>query len=179
VVTGGLLVGYSARAPQKHQRSWARDLTNRRPVGAQFPASPRDRGLPPRMSGTLPQGLRMDFLQKLDRAIALAPEQRARIERIIAEGQERNKQLWNRVLPEMRRVVQATLERIREVLDPEQVKRFEELMRQRPQRKGDEPMVQPDRRLRDQPRRGLPPRERPLPETSPQPRSPSDAPPNS
>jgi Spy/CpxP family protein refolding chaperone len=119
-------------------------------------------------------GLRMDFLQKLNREIQLTDEQRERIEEIIKEGQDRNRQLWNRVLPEIRREMQTTRERIRGVLEPEQVRRFEELMRQRSPRKGDEPLMQPDRRLRRPllPREGLPP------DGAPQPRPPAEPPAN-
>jgi hypothetical protein len=183
VVTGGLLVSYSDRVQQKHHRLWPRETTNHRPDSRQPVAPPRDPGQrapfsPLKMSGAVPQGLRLDFLQNLSREIQLTDEQRERIEKIIAEGQERNKQLWNRVLPEMRREMQQTKERIRAVLNPEQVKRFEELMKQRPQRKGNEPTMQPDRRLRDQPRRPLPSRGGSLPEGSPRVPQPSEPPAN-
>ncbi len=188
VVTGGLLVSYSNRAQQKHHRPWLRETSNRRADAGQPAANLREAvtsGLsgarPQGSSGPLPQGLRMDFLLKLDRELRLSAEQRARIEKIIAEGQEHNQQLWSRVLPEMRREIQATKERIRAELQPEQVKRYEELMKQsRPagQRRGDDPMSQPDRRLRDQPRRSLPPREGSLPEGSSLPRTPAQPPAN-
>lgn len=178
VVTGGLLVSYSDRAQQKHHRFWLRELASRRPDTKQPAATPREAFSPPKLSSALPQGLRLDFLQNLNREIQLTDEQRSRIEKIITEGQERNKQLWNRVLPEMRREMQEAKERIRAVLTPEQVKRFEELMKQRPQRKGNEPAMQPDRRLRDQPRHPLPPRDGPLPEGAPQPRPPAEPPAN-
>jgi Spy/CpxP family protein refolding chaperone len=159
VVTGGLLVSYSDRVQQKHHRLWPREATNHRQDSKQPVAAPREPGQRAPFSrqeflGAVPQGLRLDFLQNLNREIQLTAEQRESIEKIITEGQERNKHLWNRVLPEMRREMQQTTERIRDVLTPEQVKRFEKLMKQsRPagQRKGDESMS-PDRRLRDQPR---------------------------
>lgn len=183
VVTGGLLVSYSDRVQQKHHRLWLRELASRRPDTRQPATNSREPGQreafsPPKMPGAMPQGLRLDFLRKLDREILFTGEQRSRIEKIITEGQERNKQLWNRVLPEMRREMQVTKGRIRAVLTPEQVKRFEELMKQRPQRKGDEPTLQPDRRLLDQPRRPLPPLDGPLPEGAPQPRPPTEPPAN-
>ena len=186
VVTGGLLVSYADRAQQKHHRAGPRDAANRRFDGRQPATGPRDPGLReslalPKTPGAMPKMLRLDFLQSLDREIQLTEEQRGQIEKIISEGQERNRQLWNRVLPEMRREMQETRERIRAVLRPDQVKRYEELMKQtRPagQRRGDEPLIQPDRRLRDQPRRALPPREGPLPEGPPQPHPPTEPPAN-
>jgi len=158
VVTGGLLVSYSDRAQPK-----------------------RHRATPAKISNAMPKGLRMDFLQNLDREIDLTPEQRSRIEKIISEGQERNRQIWNRMMPELRREMQFTRERIRATLQPDQLPRFEELMKQsRPagQRRSDDSMMQPDRRLRDQPRRPLPPREGPLPGNTPQPRPPVEQPAN-
>ena len=178
VVTGGLLVSYSDRAQHKPHRLWPREVSTHRSDTKQPTTTPRETFTPPKLSGAMPQGLRMDFLRNLDREIQLTDEQRARIEKIITEGQEHNKQLWNRVLPEMRREMQETKERIRAELKPEQVKRFEELMKQRPQRKGNEPTTQPDRRLRDQPRRPLPPRDGSLPEGVPQPRPPAEPPAN-
>lgn len=171
VVTGGLLVSYSDRAQQKHQRSWPREPTRYRIDNKQSAAGMRNQFPRPGFSGGMPKGLRMDFLERLGEEIHLTADQRTRIEKIIAEGQERNRQVWNRVLPEMRREIQATKERIRGVLTPEQVKRFEKLMRQpRPTgpRASEVPATQPNRRPRDLPRRPLPPREGPPPGTAPQ-----------
>ena len=159
VVTGGLLVGYSDRAQLRHHRLWQREGITRLPDN-RLPG-PREAARLPNLPGKLPQGLRMDLLRDLDRELQLSPEQHGRVEKIITEGQERNKQLWERIQPQMRREMQETREQIRAVLTPEQVKRFEELMKQRPQRKGDEP-VPPDRRSRDA-RRPLPPRAAPSP----------------
>ena len=180
VVTGGLLVSYSDRAQQKQHRLCPREVTNRRPGTRQPVTNPHEPGLRqlstlPKTPGAPPGMLRLDFLKNLDREIHLTDEQHGRIEKIISEGQERNRQLWNRVLPEMRREMQGTKQRIREVLQPEQVKRFEELMKQsRPsgQRKGDEPMLQPEHRLR----RPLTPREELPPEATPQPHPPAEPP---
>jgi hypothetical protein len=180
LVTGGLLVSYSDRVQQKHHRLWPRDVMKHRLDNKQPTATGRELFSRPGLSSAVPQGLRLDFLQNLNREIQLTAEQRERIEKIITEGQERNKQLWNRVLPEMRREMQQTKERIRAELRPEQVKRFEELMKQSRlsgQRKGDESMS-PDRRLRDQPRRPSPSRERSPTEDAPQPAPPVEPPAN-
>ncbi len=157
VVTGGLVVSYAERSQPK-----------------------RHRVTPQKISNTMPKGLRLDFLQNLDREIALTPEQRSRIEKIISEGQERNRQIWNRVTPDIRREMQVTRDRIRATLEPGQIPRFEELMKQaRPtsQRRSDDPLMQPERRLRDPSRRPLP-REGPLPDGTPQPRPPVEPPAN-
>ena len=172
VVTGGLLVSYADRAQQKNRRFLPRDNV-RLPANANPSAfgSPRDsRESPPRLpnplQNRLPRGVSMEFLQKLDSEVRLTAEQHERIEKIIAAGQLRNKELWERVAPEMRREIAETQKRIREELTPEQRVRFEELMKQsRPagQRKADE-TKQPERRSRDQ-RRPIPPRDAPAPGT--------------
>ena len=109
----------------------------------------------------LPRGLNLEFLHKLDAEVHLTPVQRERIEQIITDGQSRNKEILERVTPELRHEMAETQKRIREILTPEQHARFEELMKQsRPAgRRNNEPMS-PDRRSldpRDQ-RHPLPPK---------------------
>jgi DNA-binding MarR family transcriptional regulator len=106
----------------------------------------------------------------------LTPEQRERIERILKEGQERTRQIWETVAPDMRKELQLVRERIKVELTPEQRRRFEELMK-RPLR----PVVRPDGtappdRLRQgspgSPDPGLAPRQprrEPLPPVEPDP----------
>jgi hypothetical protein len=174
-VSGVLLGSYAANVQQKQQRHWLRELSSRRPELRPPAVSPREPLTGPGLGGAKPQGfagglpqiLRTNFLQKLAREIPLTAEQREHIEKAIAEGQERvHRDIWQ------------TRERILAVLEPGQVKRFEELMRQSRlpgQRKGSEP-TQPDRRLRDQPRRSLPPRDGPSPEGVTQPHPPAEPP---
>jgi hypothetical protein len=142
VVTGGLLVSHAERARIKMHRSSTRAPVLRPPEPRPGPAvRPEEAGRPPGATGYLPRGLRTDFLERLDREVHLTPEQRERIEKILAEGQERNRQIWERIQPELRREMQQTHDRIRAELNPEQRQRFEELMKQRPSRKGDEPFA--------------------------------------
>ena len=169
VVTGGLLVSYADRAQQKNRRFLPRNNV-RLPANANPSAfgSPRDpRETQPRLPNPLQnhmlRGVRMEFLQKLEAEVRLIAEQRERIEKIIADGQLRNKELWERVAPEMRHEIAETQKRIREELTPEQRVRFEELMKSRPveQRKADE-TKQPKHRSRDQ-RQPIPPHNTPEP----------------
>ena len=57
-----------------------------------------------------PWMLREQFRCELDRRLRLTPEQNARIERAMREGQERVKEIWSLVGPEM----QAELRAVRE-----------------------------------------------------------------
>ena len=169
VVTGGLLVSYADRAQQKNRRFLPRDNVrlpaNANPSAFGSPRDPRESQLrlPNPLQSRMPHGVGMEFLQKLDSEVRLTAEQHERIEKIIADGQLRNKELWERVAPEMRREMAETQKRIREELTPEQRVRFEELMKSRPvgQRKADE-TKQPEHRSRDQ-RRPIPPRDAPGP----------------
>ncbi|MCX8090400.1 MAG: hypothetical protein N3I86_05610 [Verrucomicrobiae bacterium] len=142
VVTGGLLVNYVERdrpkAPRPTLRPGALRPAETRPAVGVRPDEP---ARPPGPAGYIPRGLRLDLLERLQREVRLTPEQRERIEKILTEGQEKNRQLWERIQPEIRREIQQTHDRIRAVLNPEQREKFEELMKQRAPRKGDEPFT--------------------------------------
>lgn len=78
-----------------------------------------------------PWMLREQFRAELDRRLDLTPEQNQRIERVMHEGQERVKEIWSLVGPEMQAELRAVREEIRRELTPEQRRRFDEMMRQR------------------------------------------------
>ena len=110
VMTGGLLVNHVNHArPENHHPSAARQPED---------FSPR------------PDMLKNNFVQKLDAAVHLAPEQRDKIEKIIADGQQQNHNLWKLVFPQFRNVMQDTHRRIRGVLTAGQQKQFEDLLKQ-------------------------------------------------
>jgi DNA-binding MarR family transcriptional regulator len=79
--------------------------------------------------------LSKDFVSRLNDALQLTPVQREVIAKIVADGQERNHELWTNVAPEMRKVMQDVRQQIRAELTPEQLKQFEELMKQHPPRR--------------------------------------------
>ena len=133
VVTGGLLVNYV----QHGHPGW-------RHADAALHNRPGARELPiPRA-----QLLNQEFVEKLDVTLHLTPEQRRKIEKIIAQGQERNHDLWRLVTPQFRAVMQDVHQRIRAVLTPEQQKQFQELVRQfasHPSPRRQEPPASPPR----------------------------------
>jgi uncharacterized membrane protein len=116
VVTGGLLVNYVERAHPESRRLNAGAHRDR--PGAQELPLPR------------PQILNQQFVEQLDAALRLTPEQREKIRKIIADGQERNHDLWKLVAPQFRSVMQDVRQRIHAVLTPEQRKQFDEVMKQ-------------------------------------------------
>ena len=125
VLTGGLLVNYV-------------DIQHREQVRFPFGrgnARPQMNGQGQPRSGDLtrPRSTEMwrkDFLEHLDEALQLTPEQHAAISKIIAEGQERNRELWTNVAPKMRQEMELTHQRIRAELTPEQQEKFEAVVRQ-------------------------------------------------
>jgi hypothetical protein len=142
VITGGLLVRHTGGG--KPGRSFRPSSTN---AAAQ--------------NFNQAQMQRMEFLIRANRELELTPEQRERIERILREGQEKTRKLWEGVAPEMRKELQLVRERIKVELTSEQRKRFEELLR-RP-RPGPGALTNESLRL---PRRdNLPPREAPAGES--------------
>src|SRR5262245_49196416 len=104
VVTGGLVVRQSDRiAPSFAPRN---AVIQRR-------AQPE---------GGIRQGhvQRMELLNRVQQELNLNPDQRARIEKIISEGQTRTKELLEPVAKQMRQEMQQAREKIRAELTPEQ-----------------------------------------------------------
>ena len=117
VITGGLLVNYVQHSRPKAARHPAAmvevhpALTNQLLRPAEAP-KPR-----------LPEVLNKQFLQRLDEELHLATNQHEAIQKIIGDGQN-----------QMHKVIQDARLEIREVLTPEQRKKFDELVK-RPVRK--------------------------------------------
>jgi hypothetical protein len=131
VVTGGLLVGYADRGKLKQPRP-------RMTMPQPGQLAPPLRDFPRRPEQELQRSLeqrRMEFLLNASRELKLSSEQRERLERLIGESQERTRQLWERVGPQMRRELAEVKEKIREELTPQQRKRFEELMKRQQARR--------------------------------------------
>ena len=130
VLTGGLLVNY---VDHSHRGNPHRALanTNAHPpenhvIGQQIlPEIPMPR---------IAERMGKQFVQQLNDKLQLTPEQREKIEKIIADGQERNHEIWTNVAPKMRKVIQEVNQQIRAELTPEQLAQFEELLKHPPRR---------------------------------------------
>lgn len=129
VFTGGLLVN-SIQHP--HSRN------NRRPSANAETHEPQSRATNNLASMSRPQRtpdiLGTNFVSQLDDALQLAPDQLASIQKIIADGQERNHAIWTNNSAQMRAVIQDVRHRVRETLTADQQKQFEELMKRAPHR---------------------------------------------
>jgi hypothetical protein len=71
------------------------------------------------------------MLQRLQRDLALSPEQSARIDVILQEGRKRTRQLWEQVSPQMREETRLVRESIQAELTPEQRVKYDESLKRR------------------------------------------------
>ena len=83
-------------------------------------------GMPP--PAQIP-GMRKDFVKRMDLELHLSPEQREKIDKIMAEGQEHIKKLWDTISPECHATWEATQEKIRAELTEAQKVQFVEFMK--------------------------------------------------
>jgi hypothetical protein len=122
VFTGGLLVN-SVQHP--HSRGKSRTTSSVETHELQSHTNNLTNLRPPRT----PEILGTNFVQQLDDALQLTSDQRDSIQKIIADGQERNHSIWTNNSAQMRAVIQDVRRRVRETLTADQQKLFEELMK--------------------------------------------------
>lgn len=117
VITGGLLVDHV-----KH------------PAYSKPPHPPTSPALSNEM-GEMPGQLRApilnkQFVEQLNDELQLTKDQREQIQKIISQGQQSTHDLWKLVAPQFQLVSRETRQQIRNVLNPDQRKQFEILMKQ-------------------------------------------------
>jgi Spy/CpxP family protein refolding chaperone len=89
---------------------------------------------PPRPFVPSPPGLvRVEFLRRAERELRLTRDQREQIDKLISASQERTRKLMEPVQPKIREELQQTKDQFVAVLTPEQRVRFEELLKQQRQ----------------------------------------------
>ena len=138
VTTGGLLVSHIDRGRlDNNSRPPMPFGTNAtmRPFGPEGRGGGRGMGmefqfLRPRQ----PDMLDTNFVKQLDDALKLTQTQQDSIRKIIAEGQDRNHAIWTNNAEQMREVTMDVRHRIRELLNADQQKQYEELMKRVPRR---------------------------------------------
>ena len=140
VFTGGLLVHHTS---QTHARA-GRQTAARTPARPETAVRNTNRVYNP--PGPLMPGLRKDFLKNLDCELQLTTEQRTNIEKILCDGQECTKRLWDQIAPDMHQEWVRVRARIRAELTPEQRQRFDELMKRprKPQAQQDQAPSTPE-----------------------------------
>lgn len=156
VVTGGLLVSHVQRLNARQMRRITGALETWRPRPAELLRSVQDN------PGPLFDQRRLEFIRVIQRQLNLTPEQRARIEQIVREGQEVTRQITESIRPQLREHWAEVNRKIRAELTPEQRARFDELLKQRPlgqeQRRPARAPTRPQRNVRE-----LPPEDQPSP----------------
>ncbi len=132
VMTGGLLVNCVQHTRPKNSK---------RPETAFFATNSIPKTNSPNLSRAaefpklrLPEMWGKEFVGRLNDTLQLAPEQRDKIEKIIADGQEQDRVIWTNNAAQMRKVLQDARQQIREQLTPDQRKQFEDLMKHPPRR---------------------------------------------
>jgi hypothetical protein len=123
-----------------------------------------------------PPGLeRMNLLRRMAQQLDLREDQRKNIAQILRESESRVRELWEPIAPDVQAESARVRERIRQVLTPDQRKKFEELLKQRGPGKPDGAPAHEDRRKRDG--WGEDPRGHSLPDRQPGPRQTPTPPP--
>jgi hypothetical protein len=103
--------------------------TNRPPANLKMPYISRPPG----------RGLGKEFVDRLDRELQLTPEQHQQLVTILTESQERTKNIWEKISPELREEMRLSREKMRAVFTPEQAQRFDALMNPAPKPAKDAP----------------------------------------
>ena len=80
---------------------------------------------------------KVDLMMRVQKDLNLTPEQRERIEGIISDGQERIRDLWHQVAPEIQDELNDVKSKLCKELTPEQNQRFDELMKQQSHKKSE------------------------------------------
>ena len=83
----------------------------------------------------LDQLRKVELMGRVQKDLDLTPEQRACIEKIISDAQDRIRDLWEQVAPDIHDEYEDVQKKLCEELTPDQKKRFDELMKQQQQHK--------------------------------------------
>jgi Spy/CpxP family protein refolding chaperone len=126
VLTGGLLVNYVELPHPKDIQRLPGEWNPHPQANNRDHDQPRPQDL---LKPRPPEMLSKQFVQQLDNTLHFTPEQRAAIAKIVADGQERNSEIWTIVAPQFHKMLQDVRQQIREQLTPEQRKQFEELLK--------------------------------------------------
>lgn len=122
VITGGLLVDHvKHQPPVRHVME----------PGPKPPIANNEASETNEMPGPLrAQILNKQFVQQLNDELQLSDGQRKQIQKIISQGQQNTHDLWKLVGPQFQLIWRDTRVQMRQVLTPEQKKKFETLMKE-------------------------------------------------
>jgi Spy/CpxP family protein refolding chaperone len=97
----------------------------------------------------LGQFQRPEFLRRMQKQLDLTASQSDEIVKAMKASQERTRPLWDQISPQLRGEMKRLREEIREVLTPEQQRKYDELLKARPRKAeaaaaGRPPRLSPD-----------------------------------
>ena len=84
---------------------------------------------------SLEQLRKVELMGRVQKDLDLSPEQHARIEKIIEESQERIRDLWDQVAPDIHDEYEDVQKKVCQELTPDQKKTFDDLMKKQQQKK--------------------------------------------
>lgn len=99
----------------------------------QTPARPQHPGVNRPVQPISAGGLRIEFLRRVERDLNLTADQREQVDKVLAASQERSRKIMEPVTPKIREELQQTREQFRAILNPDQKIRFDELLKQQQQ----------------------------------------------
>lgn len=94
------------------------------------PAAPRSGTHSSQQPLSLEQLRKVELMGRVQKDLDLTPEQHARIDKIIGDSQERIRDLWDQVAPDIHDEYEDVKKKVCEELTPDQKKRFDDLMKQ-------------------------------------------------
>jgi Spy/CpxP family protein refolding chaperone len=83
-------------------------------------------------SPALGQFQKPEFLRRMQKQLDLTPSQSEEIAKAMKASQERTRPLWEQITPQLRQEMKKLREEIRQVLTPDQQKKYDELLKARP-----------------------------------------------
>jgi Spy/CpxP family protein refolding chaperone len=108
------------------------NILNRMSTATKTPAVasvPRNPTRPSQQPLSLEQLRKVELMGRVQKDLDLSPEQHARIEKIISDSQERIRDLWEQVAPDIHDEYEDVQKKVCEELTPDQKKRFGDLMK--------------------------------------------------
>lgn len=98
--------------------------------GASAPAGSARTSRPPQQNLPLEQLRKVELMRQVQKDLDLTPDQHAKIDKIIGDSQDRIRDLWDQVAPDIHDEYEDVKKKLSEQLTPDQKKRFDDLMRQ-------------------------------------------------
>ena len=92
---------------------------------------------PPNSTNQAPplgQFQRPEFLRRMQKQLDLTASQSDEIVKAMKASQERTRPLWDQIAPQLRQEMKRLREEIRQILTPDQQKKYDELLKSRPRK---------------------------------------------